>query len=338
MRTVIAGVAALLLIACSQPAAALEEQFSTPERLMQWTFTYRSHPDLDHVPAAVRAMRELGLLRDEEKTGFFIGFIAGVIGANPGKAEWLVGKILPMPPKEQGVVVKAIAYSGLPDWPVLLTRFGKRMPERKLLIDDFLSGREPTLLKADWDQGPTLLYTMWGYYVGTGYYAPVRRIIEALRWSASKDEEEESGWSWGSILSSVGWSREEVDLDKLSIGSTAKWTLVSYAEHHRDLLDLYRVEILYQPPEVARPLKEVLAAAEAFEAERVRKEENTLMEEAKRKALVSGVSPSRGAYAGSVGIATACVIAGATGHPEIAIPCVVTGALYSGAMKLMTGP
>ncbi len=338
MRILLSCALAIALSAGLQPAAALEAQFSTPERLMQWTFTYREHPQASKVPVAVHAMRTLGLLRDEDKTGFFIGFIAGTLAVNPKRAESMVAKMFPMPAKEQGVIIKAIAYSGLPDWPVLMQRFAKRMPERHALIDDFLTGREPTLMSAEWTQGPPLLYALWGYYVATGYYAPVRRIVEALRWSKTKEDLEVRGWSWTGLKAMVGLSDTTPDLDTLTIGSTAKWTLVSYAEHHRDLIDFYRVELLQQPPEVVGPLQDVVAAAEKFEASRVRKEETALMEEAKRKVYARNGSPSKGAYAGSVGIATACVVAGATGHVEIAVPCVVTGALYSGAMKLMSTP
>lgn len=325
-----------LALAGFRPAAALEPQFSSPERLMQWTFTYRSHEEVERVPTAVRAMFDLGLLRDEEKAGFFLGFIAGTLRVNPEKADWLVTKMFPLPAKEQGIIIKAIAYSGLPGWPVMLQRFGERMPERKGLIEDFLSGREPTLLEAPWEKGPPLLYTLWGYYVATGYYEPVRRVIETLRWSQSKDDEE--GWSWGGFKSAIGLTGHEPSLDEVTVGSTAKWTLVSYAEHHRDLVDFYRVELMHQPPEIAGPLQEVLEAARDFEAERVRKEEAAVMEDAKRRSLTKRTPGQKAATVGSVGISAACVVAGATGHAEIAVPCVVTGALYSGAMRLWGGP
>lgn len=321
--------------ASPRPGAALDEQFSTPERLMQWTFTYRSHAQPLRVPKAVRAMLELGLLRDEEKTGFFVGFIAGVLNHNPQRASWLIAHMLPMPPKEQAVIVKAIAYSGLSDWPVLLQKFAPRLSERKRLIDDFLSGREPTLLESPWDPGPPIIYTLWGFFVATGDYEPVKRIISALPWSGKPDV---GAFTWKGFLASIGWTDDDsrqIVLERLIIGSTAKWTLVSYAEHHRDLLDLYRAELATRPEKVTRPLKEVIEAAERFEAERVRKEELALVEEMKMRLGGPGSQGSRAAYAGGVGIATACVVAGALGHEEIAVPCVVTGAIYTGLVKLM---
>ena len=41
------------------------------------------------------------------------------------------------------------------------------------------------------------------------------------------------------------------------------------------------------------------------------------------------------ATAGSIAIATGCVAASALGQIYIAVPCVIGGALYTGAMKLM---
>ena len=46
-------------------------------------------PDPARVPAAVRALSQMGALREPESAGAFVGFIAGVIGSNPARAEEL---------------------------------------------------------------------------------------------------------------------------------------------------------------------------------------------------------------------------------------------------------
>src|SRR5512137_992665 len=56
-----------------QPAPS----FATPDRLLDWAYNYHKHPTPSRLPAAVRAMRELGLFADEEKGAFCTGFIAG---------------------------------------------------------------------------------------------------------------------------------------------------------------------------------------------------------------------------------------------------------------------
>lgn len=320
----------LLFAFATSRADARGGEFSNPERLMAWVDDYRSSPEPAMLPEAVHAMKSLGLLRDTEKSAFFTGFIAGVLADNPHQARSLAAMLFPMPAKEQGVIIRAIAYSGLPDWEDMLSDFAPRMPHRRLLIDQFLSGDEKTLMNTPLDSGPETIYTLWGYYVATGYHPPVARIILALRWSTDRSEK-----NWlDHVKGAMPWNSVKKDIERLGIGATAKWTLASYAERHRDLLDFYRGQLIYQPPMIAIQLNDVIEAAETFESDSIRKQELAAIEEAKIEAMRKEQQPSSTASAGSIAIATGCVIATATGHPEIGIPCVVTGALYNGAVKM----
>jgi hypothetical protein len=310
----------------AEPAAA----FSTPQRLVDWVYNYHAHPTPWRVPAAVRAMRELGLFTDEEKGAFCTGFIAGVLGANQKDGPALVAKMLPMPDKDQAVLIRAIAFSGRPDWRELLTKFKNHMPLREPLIDSYLSGKAKTLMQVDLSDGPLVVYTLWGYYVATGQYEPVVRIMQALRWSKNKND---GNFSLKKIFS--GWKNDPSAVDKISTGATAKWTLASYAERNRDLLSLYRAEYERQPPEIAKPLRDVIEAAEVFESEKIRKDQFASIEEAQKLQATNEAGMSKAATAGSIAIATGCVAASALGQVYIAVPCVISGALYTGAMKLM---
>jgi hypothetical protein len=307
-----------------------EGSFSTPERLVDWVYNYHAHPTPWRVPAAVRAMRELGLFTDEEKGAFCTGFIAGVLGANPKDGPALVGKMLPMPDKDQAVLIRAIAYSGRPDWRELLTKYKDRMALRQPLIDSYLSGKAKTLMEVDLSDGPSVVYTLWGYYVATGQYEPVVRIMQALRWSKNKND---GNFSLKTIFS--GWRNDPSAVDKISTGATAKWTLASYAERNRDLLSLYRAEYERQPKEISQPLRDVIVAAEAFESEKIRKDQFGAIEDAQKLKATNEAGMSKAATAGSIAIATGCVAASALGQIYIAVPCVIGGALYTGAMKLM---
>jgi len=307
-----------------------EGSFSTPERLVDWVYNYHAHPTPWRVPAAVRAMRELGLFTDEEKGAFCTGFIAGVLGANAKDGPALVGKMLPMPDKDQAVLIRAIAFSGRPDWRELLTKYKDRMPLRQPLIDSYLSGKAKTLMEIDLSDGPSVVYTLWGYYVATGQYEPVVRIMQALRWSKNKND---GNFSLKKIFSN--WRNDPSAVDKISTGATAKWTLASYAERNRDLLSLYRAEYEHQPKEIAQPLRDVIVAAEAFESEKIRKDQFGAIEDAQKLQATNEAGMSKAATAGSIAIATGCVAASALGQIYIAVPCVIGGALYTGAMKLM---
>jgi hypothetical protein len=313
-----------------QPGVQAQGSFSSVERLMDWVSNYRKHKNPSRVPAAVHAMREFGLFGDEEKAWFCTGFIAGVLGSNPKDGPGLIPRMFPMPDKEQAVIIRAIAYSGRPDWRELLEKLADRMPLRRPLIDDFLNGSRPTLMELPLDHGGSPgIYALWGYYVATGQHAPVVRIMEALRWSKNKSD---SGFSFRKIFS--GWGSDPSALDKITTGGTAKWTLASYAERDRELINLYRAEYQRQPEEVSKPLKDVIEAAEIFESEKIRKDQFGAIEDAQRSQLSNEAGMSKGATAGSIAIATGCVAASALGQAYIALPCVLGGALYTGAVKL----
>ena len=304
--------------------------FGTPEQLMDWVSNYRKHRNPSRVPAAVKAMNTYGLFGDEEKAWFCTGFIAGVLGSNPKDGASLVGRMLPLPDKEQGVIIRAIVYSGRPDWRELLEKFSPRMPLRRPLIDDFLSGKRPTLMDLQLDHGGSPgIYALWGYYVATGQHEPVVRIMDALRWSKKKSD---SAFSFRKIFS--GWGHDPSAFDKITAGGTAKWTLASYAERDRELIKLYRAEYGRQPEEISLPLKDVIEAAEIFESETIRKDQFGAIEDAQRRQLTNEAGMTKGATAGSIAIATGCVAATALGQAYIAVPCVLGGALYTGAVKL----
>lgn len=309
--------------------AASQSEFSSAERLLDWVSNYRDRPQYWKVPTAVHAMRDYGLFEDQEQRWFCAGFIAGVLGTNPKDGPGLIPKMFPMPPKEQEVIIRAIAYSGRPDWQDLLTKNADKMPLRKPLIDDFLNGRRPTLQKLELEVGGAqAVYAHWGYYVASGQHEPVVRIMQALKWSKGA---EEKGF-FGKLTS--GWGSDGSDVDRVTTGGTAKWTLASYAERDRNLISLYRSEIPNQPEEVAKPLKDVVEAAELFEAEKIRKEQYGAIEDAERRKLTNEAGMSKGLTAGSIAIATGCMAATALGQAQIAVPCVIGGALYSGAAKL----
>ncbi len=58
--------------------------------------------------------------------------------------------MLPIAPPDHWVLVRAIAYSGLPDWREMLATFVDRMPTRRAMIDKYLDGKLPTLEQIDY--------------------------------------------------------------------------------------------------------------------------------------------------------------------------------------------
>src|SRR5258708_11750263 len=106
-----------LLIAPADAAVRPEiDPSGSLDVVQQWIYNYRAKPDYAHVPAAVRVLFHSQTFKEPENAGIYLGFIAGAIASNPAKAEQLVNSFFPVPAEDEWVIVRAIAYSGLPDW------------------------------------------------------------------------------------------------------------------------------------------------------------------------------------------------------------------------------
>ena len=326
-------------IVLAAPAARLPDQPSK-ENILAWINSYRLHPDPDRVPVAVRAMSRLGLITDPEASGVYVGFIAGVLAANPDKADTLIAKIFPLPTEHHWAIVRAIAFSERPDWRILMQRVADRMPERYAMMDRYLSGKLPRLEEApiekdetwgekvgarfsfakkkDKDKDkvfaltPDLLDTLWGYYFATGSYRPLSRIVLMLRWSKESDS-----------------------IEKLTLGSMAKYTLAINASRNTGLLGILKWAAEQEQPDgVKAPLAEVIEAAETVDTVKLRNEALAAIDELKTKGPGSKRDLTMWGQVGEGALALGCVAAAVAGQVELGIPCVIGGAASSAALRL----
>jgi len=313
-----AGLILAAVVLAFLPGAALAvdkakhaPEFTKPEQILQWINEYRHDPEPERLPEAVKAMLKLGLLKNVEQGGVYVGFMAGVVGANPDKAEKLLGDMFPMPPPDQIIIVKAIAYSGLPEWKELMGKFVERMPARRVVIERYLFGKMPTLRALPLDN-PIAVDALWGYYFATGSSEPIQRLVMGL-----------------------AWSRERDDVDKLTTGSMVKWTLAQNASRDHDLLQYLKSSLPHQPKKVALPLGEVIEASETFEMTKIRKEALAAIEELKVKGPQSSRNFAWWGQLGQTTFALGCVGAAVMGQVYAGIPCVVGGALSNVALKYL---
>jgi hypothetical protein len=311
--TVLLLAAALVLspaLAKDKAKRAPAPEFKKQEHVLKWINDYRKAPDPDRLPDVVHAMGDLGIFRNLEDAGVYIGFVGGVLGANPDQAERLVSRMFPMPPEDQVVLIRAIAYSGLADWKGLLQKFVERMPARMVLLRKYLYGDGKTLAELPVQEGAHVLDALWGYYFATGEPEPIQRIVGALAMSNDKN-----------------------DLEKLTIGSMAKWTLATNASREKELLDILAAEMNTQPAEVRKPLREVIEAAETFETGKIRKDALAAVEELRTKGTQRARDFAWWGQAGQTALALGCVGAAAGGLVVAGIPCVVGGAISGAALK-----
>ena len=82
---------------------------------------------------------------------------------------------------------------------------------------------------------PELIDVLWGYYLATGSYPPIERIIKLLPLANDKD-----------------------NVDNLTTGSAAKFTLASNAVRDNDLLAMLKWSVKSQPKDVAVVLNDVI--------------------------------------------------------------------------------
>ena len=339
LRVIAALIVAPALLASAvamPPGVARPGDFMSVADVQKFMYEYRQKPNLARVPVAVRALSRFGTLKDPEGSGIYLGFIAGVVGTNPRKAEDIINKTLPLTPQDQWVLVRAIAYSGHPDWKGLLRKFVERMPARAVMAHEYLSGTQPSLDemaleepdkgffqkiggyfrkpergKPTLDKNPELLDVLWGYYFATGSYKPILRIIAMLPWSKDRDS-----------------------VEKLTLGSTAKYTLANYAAREPDLLDMIKRSVDQQPKTIEPILREVIHAAETVNVAALHREQTAAVEKLKREGPASKKELSTWGQVGVGAIAVGCVAAAALGQIEVGIPCVIGGSVSSGALSL----
>jgi hypothetical protein len=167
--------------------------------------------------------------------------------------------------------------------------------------------------KIQLDPSPELIDVLWGYYLATGTYQPVGRIIKLLPLANDKE-----------------------NVDSLTTGSAAKFTLASNAVRDLTLLAMLKWSVKSQPKDVADVLNDVIETAETVDTVRMRKESLAAIEELKQKGPNSKRELTSWGQVGQGALSMGCVVAAATGQIELGIPCVIGGAAYSAGLQYMT--
>jgi len=347
LRRTAFGLIAAFVFACGlvAPAAAAAHPPNTAltstDGILTWINGYRGRPDPEGLPVVVQALSRLQAFKDAGSAGAYVGFIAGVLSANPKRADRLIDKMLAIDAADHWVLVRAIAYSGLPNWKDLLSRFAERMPMRRAMIDKYLNGELPTLDQIDYAPktpgmidkvrvvlqltdttkekpltmapNPELIDVLWGMYLATGTYTPIGRIIKLLPLASDKD-----------------------NVDNLTTGSAAKFTLANNAVRDLNLLTMLKWAAKHEPKETKAVLDDVIETADTVDTVRMRKESLAAIEELKQKGPNSKRELSGWSQIGQGALSMGCVVAAATGQIELGIPCVIGGAAYSAGMQYMT--
>ncbi len=350
MRRVIAFIilSTALLVPAQAATSIAEANASSTEAGLRMIKDYREKPDPRSVPQLIRALSEHGAFKDPETSGVYLGFYAGVLSTNPRTAKSLLAKTLPLPFEDQWFIVRAVAYSGLPNWRALMLFLVEKMPERHVMIEMYLNGKLPTLDKvkleqereSTWDKmkrvfdretytgkgkkkppqltfasNPELIDTNWGLYFATARDAPVEHIVRLLPWSKERD-----------------------NVQKLTIGGMAKFTLAANAARDANLLRTLKRLSMKQPKDVEPILGEVIIAAETADTGRIRKEALASVDQLQKKGPGSNRELAWWGQVGETTLSLGCLGAAVAGQAEFGIPCVVGGALSTAALRYLASP
>ena len=333
-------IAALILLAAtafvSAPAAVAQGSEASAEMVLGWINQYRLRPEPHRVPQAIRAAGRANAFKDPESAGVYVGFLAGVLNANPARAETIIEKILPLPPDQQWLVVRAIAWSGLPRWKGMLDGFKMHMPSRATMINMYLSGKlatlnqldvtvdDPSFLERIFSRDdeekkpkpgkltPTtdVLDAYWGFYFATGAFEPIAKLVSVLPWSTDNN-----------------------DVERLTLGGMAKYTLATNAARNPELLKMLKWTARYQDKKTSKILDEIVIAAETSDSARIRKEAIAAIEELKRKGPGYKRKIAGWGQIGQGALSLGCIGAAVAGAVALGLPCVIGGAVSSAALN-----
>lgn len=339
MRSVVAFV--LLVFAATLPASAaplVDTNFRSTDQVLFWMKDYRSKPQPTRVPAIYGTLSALGAFQEPEAAGMYVGFLAGVLHDNPKNAEKFVLKMTAIPPEDHWILVRAVAYSGVPDWRGILNRLSGKMSTKQVMIDAYATGQLPTLsqfeipgkqsrmdaIKAAMpfkkkqparivlSPSPAALDTLWGYYFATG-----------------------DNWPLDQMVSMLPWSQDRNDAERLTLGSSTKYALARYAARDTKLLSAIRMARTTATKDEAPVLDEVIFAAETVETGKIRDEATAALNELRTKGPAYKRKVAWWGQMGEGAISLGCVVAAVSGAAVLGIPCVVGGALTSATLRYL---
>jgi len=341
MRTLF--VALLAVLVTSGMALAAPPAKPTKEDVLAWINAYDPHRDAARAPSVMKMASNLGMLNDPEGASMYVGFMAGMIGSNPKKADTIINKLVLMRAADHWAIVRAIAYSEHPDWRGLMARSAPKMPTRALMAQRYLEGKLQTPdtpveeKKTSWrdranpakwfakkekdkqiplDERPETLDMYWGYYYASRSAPPLERMIKMLPWSVERDS-----------------------VEKLTIGSMAKFTMAMNASRDPKLLKLLKtLQAQQTDKETSKQLAETIEAAETVEISSLRKTALDRLEELKRMGPASNRDFAWWGKLGQGVLSVGCIAAAATGQAALGLPCVLGGAASSAVLNYWATP
>lgn len=224
-----------LLLVIGQAHASFENQ----KELSNWVTYYYKKKEPEKVVSAVQYMSENNWFDKQSSVPPLFGFLAGIFSENPKNVEGWLNEINLKSESHYSVIVFALWYSNIKSSQKITYKYLDHHPTLKSEFAFLYKGSPMSVGDIPLQQGPWVLDAMWGNFMSTGNSEPVIKIISTLPWLNSKG-----------------------DINKISIGGSARWSLISNSIQHPLVLKICKDQIEKQPSDVAEALKQVIAEAE----------------------------------------------------------------------------
>ena len=262
----------------------------------------------------------------------------------PAKAEQLIASFFPVPPEDEWVIVRAVAYSGLPDWRNVLRRLAPRMPARQVMIDSYLAGKLPTLTEIPLEETkPGMMDKLRGTFTRNPF--------------AKEEQEGQHDADLRRQPGSAGYVVGILFCDRLAYADPAHRADAALEQEprHRRQADGRQHGALYagklrdprrQPARVSaqrawrgsrsrsrRRSAEVVEAADTVQIGALRRDALAAVEELKAKGSDSRRNLDFWGQVGVGAVALGCVSAAALGQVAVGIPCVIGGSASQGLLS-----
>ncbi len=152
----------------------------TPKAVAAIVETYYQGAVEEHIPTIIEALLAQNQTDERTKRLALIAFMAGLIAEDAKVIDRLAPVFQSRPGEQPMQLVRAILYSGRPDWKPQLDRLTALWPARAGEIDKTASVRAKPVYQLKFHGQPEVLEMNWAFFGASGRRESVMAIIDTL--------------------------------------------------------------------------------------------------------------------------------------------------------------
>jgi hypothetical protein len=219
------------------PDMRAPRQIASKEELGRWMTYYYLHPQPDLLVPAVLYAESQGFLTGDARTPL-VAFISHVFAQNPARIAGWSQALSAMQEPNRTALWTALWWSATKEGKDALDGIMKGLPPKAQTFLQTQMAHPPQPFDQQDISTPAVLDELWASWSATGEERYVRRLMTVLPWAAA----------------------EQKDLNKMTIGGAARWSLTSNAQQHPRVLKLC-MQVRDNDPQLRPYLEPIITAA-----------------------------------------------------------------------------